>query len=444
MNPNKDIKVEIQNFIDDIGSKHDILRFLYNMKNTDFDKTKDKIFYSGPYWDNNEIIAIFETVLRGKWLVSGEKVNKFQRQFSKTFNHKESVMVNSGSSANLIMIEALKKYYSWEKGDEIIGSVVGFPTTTAPLVQTGLKPVFVDINMSDLNLDIDEIEKKITDKTRAIFISPVLGNPPDMDRLTLIAEKHNILLVLDNCDSLGSKWNSKELSEYCVASSCSFYPAHHITTGEGGMVSSKNEELIELARSFVNWGRDCYCVGSANLLPCGTCKKRFSKWIPNLDFVIDHKYLFSNIGYNLKPLDLQGAIGIEQLKKFPEIHQKRRSNKEKIEKFFEDNVKGVRVIKEKQDAETSWFGVPVICDSSDIRADLVAYLEDNRIQTRMYFAGNLLLHPGYQELGDASEFLNGNKVLELVFFIGCTPTYSDSMLDYIEEVLKNYQLSVSN
>jgi len=438
------VRKEINNFLKDMEDKYDILHFLYNMNKNDFDKSKDKVYYSGPYWDSAEIVAIFETILRGKWLVSGEKVNKFQRQFSKLFNHKESVMVNSGSSANLIMIEALKSYYSWSTGDEIIVSAVGFPTTTAPLIQTGLKPVFVDINMSDLNFDLDEVEKKINNKTKGIFISPVLGNPPDMDRLSLIAEKYGVLLILDNCDSLGSKWDSKNLSEYCVASSCSFYPAHHITTGEGGMVSSKNEELIELARSFVNWGRDCYCVGSANLLPCGTCKKRFSKWIPELDFVIDHKYIFSNIGYNLKPLDLQGAIGIEQLKKINTIHQKRRINKQTIDKFFEDYVDGIRVVKEKPKAETSWFGVPIVCESAEIRAPLVSHLEENRIQTRMYFAGNILLHPGYKELGDASKYPNANKVLEKVFFLGCTPTYSDSMINYIEEVLQNYKLSIAS
>ncbi|MBT3738767.1 MAG: aminotransferase class V-fold PLP-dependent enzyme [Candidatus Marinimicrobia bacterium] len=438
------IRENIKNFIVKTEENHDILNFLYNMNKSDFDKSKDTIYYSGPYWDHSEVVSIFESILTGKWLVSGEKVNKFQRQFSKIFNHKDSVMVNSGSSANLIMIEALKKYYSWKAGDEIIVSAVGFPTTTAPLIQTGLKPVFVDIDMSDLNFDIDEVEKKITNKTKGIFISPVLGNPPDMDRLNSIAEKYDVLLILDNCDSLGSKWDSKNLSDYCVTSSCSFYPAHHITTGEGGMVSSKNEDIIEIARSFVNWGRDCYCVGSANLLPRGTCKKRFSKWIPGLDFAIDHKYIFSNIGYNLKPLDLQGAIGIEQLKKISKIHKKRRINKKKIDKFFEDNIDGIRLVREGEKAETSWFGVPIICDSAETRAKLVSYLEENRIQTRMYFAGNILLHPGYKELDDASKYPNANQVLEKVFFVGCTPTYSDSMISYIEEVILNYKLSCAN
>ena len=442
MQRNTEVKKKIENFVLGVEKEHDILHFLYNINNkNDFDKLKDTLYYSGPYWDHSEVVAIFDAILTGKWLVSGENVKKFQDQFSKVFNHKDSVMVNSGSSANLIMIEALKKYFSWKGGDEIILSSVGFPTTTAPLIQTGLKPVFVDITMSDLNFDIDEVEKKITNKTKGIFISPVLGNPPDMDRLSLIAKKHDILLILDNCDSLGSKWKSKPLSDYCISSSCSFYPAHHITTGEGGMVSSKNKELIELARSYVNRGRDCYCVGSANLLSCGTCKTRFSQWIPELDFDIDHKYIFSNVGYNLKPLDLQGAIGIEQLKKIDDIHSKRRLNKKKIDKLFEDNINGIRTVKENKKAETSWFGVPIICESAEIRSKLVSYLEENRIQTRMYFAGNILLHPGYREFDDASKYPNANMVLENVFFVGCTPTYSDSMIYYLEEVLQNYEAS---
>jgi len=301
---------EILNFIEKLGNDHQILKFLYNMKNQEFDRTKDSVYYSGPYWDNDEIAALFETVLSGKWLTSGAKVDKFERNFSKKFGHTSSVMVNSGSSANLVMIAALKKYFSWNDDDEVIVSTVGFPTTIAPLIQNKLKPVFTDINMQDLNFNIHEVENKITNNTKAIFISPVLGNPPDMDKLVLISKKFGISLLLDNCDSLGSKWDKKELTEYVVSSTCSFYPAHHITTGEGGMISSNHEEIIELARSFAWWGRDCYCVGSANLLPNGTCKRRFDKWLQDIDVVIDHKYLFSNIGYNFKPLDLQGALGI--------------------------------------------------------------------------------------------------------------------------------------
>ncbi len=433
------MKDEISNFIEKLGNDHQILNFLHNMKKQEFDRTKDSVYYSGPYWDNAEIIALFEAVLSGKWFTCGAKVDKFERNFSKRFGHKSSVMVNSGSSANLVMIAALKKYFSWNDNAEVIVSTVGFPTTIAPLIQNNLKPVFTDINMQDLNFNLQEVESKITKKTKAIFISPVLGNPPDMDKLVELAKIYEINLLLDNCDSLGSKWDNKELSEFVVSSTCSFYPAHHITTGEGGMVSSNQEEIIELARSFAWWGRDCYCVGSANLLTNGTCKRRFDKWLQDVDIVIDHKYLFSNIGYNLKPLDLQGALGIEQLKKFDQIHEKRRSIKKIISLFIANNVANVRVIDENKKAETSWFGVPIVCDSPGLKKHLVKHLEENRIQTRNYFAGNILLHPAYRDMDEASNYPNANKVLETVFFIGCSPTYSNKMLEHIESVFKKFE-----
>ena len=433
------MKGEILKFIEKLGKDHKILNFLYNMKVQEFDRTKDSVYYSGPYWDNDEIVALFETVLSGKWLTCGAKVDKFERNFSKKFGHTSSVMVNSGSSANLVMIAALKKYFSWNDNDEVIVSTVGFPTTIAPLIQNKLKPVFTDINMQDLNFDIHEVENKITNNTKAIFISPVLGNPPDMDKLVLISKKFGISLLLDNCDSLGSKWDKKELTEFVVSSTCSFYPAHHITTGEGGMISSNHKEIIELARSFAWWGRDCYCVGSANLLPNGTCKRRFDKWLQDIDVVIDHKYLFSNIGYNFKPLDLQGALGNEQLKKFDQIHEKRRSIKKRISLFIKNNISNIRVIDENKKAETSWFGVPIVCDSPNLKKHLVKHLEQNRIQTRNYFAGNILLHPAYRNIDDASYYPNANKVMETVFFIGCSPTYSEEMLEYIESVFEKFE-----
>jgi len=259
-------KQQIDEFIKKLTEEHDNLpKFAYNNKK--FDK---KVFYSGPFFDEEEISAIIETLVFGKWFSSGENVYKFENGFSKKFNVSWSLMVNSGSSANLVMIAALKKFFKWKDGDEIILSVVGFPTTLSPIIINGLKPVFVDIEMDTLNFDVDKIEEKITDKTRAIFISPVLANPPDMNVLMELELKYNIKLILDNCDSLGSKWKNEYLSMYTVASSCSFYPAHHITTGEGGMVSSTTKEIVDIARSIAWWGRDCYCVGMANLLPNGT------------------------------------------------------------------------------------------------------------------------------------------------------------------------------
>jgi CDP-6-deoxy-D-xylo-4-hexulose-3-dehydrase len=417
-------------------SGEDLFPYLAN-KGKNFDSSVDTVYYSGPFWDTEEVQIAIETLLKGKWLTSGENVNKFERRFSKQFGFSESLMVNSGSSANLVMVAALKKYFGWQDGDEIIVSVVGFPTTVSAIIQNNLKPVFVDVTWKDLNWDLEKIEDLISEKTRAVFSSPVLGNPYDLDVLIEILEKHSLLLISDNCDSLGSKWNGKYLTEYSIAASCSFYPAHHICTMEGGMVSSKNTDLVKLARSYAWWGRACYCVGKQNLLPNGTCKERFSNWIPSCPVKVDHKYVFDNIGYNLKPIDLQGAIGIVQLEKFDQIERLRKQNKLRIDKIF-DKIPGCHVIKSLPKSETSWFGAPIVCGESELKSSLVAHLEANRIQTRNYFAGNLLMQPGYSHLGNFENFPIASQVLEKVFFVGVSPTITSEMLDYVEKVVDDF------
>jgi len=346
-------------------------------------------------------------------------------------------MVNSGSSANLVMFAALKKHFGWKDGDEIIVCACGFATTIAPIVQNGLKPVFVDIDWTDLNWDLEEVEKKITSRTVAAISSPVLGNPYNVNKFVDLCRRKSIAVIADNCDSLGSKWSGNYLTDYAVAASCSFYPAHHLCTIEGGMVSSNEKGIVDLARSFAWWGRDCYCVGAQNLLSCGTCGKRFDRWLKDYDGIVDHKYIFSNMGYNLKPLDLQGGVGSVQLTKFEEIHKLRRKNKEAIQSILE-KIPGVRVVNELPQAETSWFGVPTICDTKELKESLVAFLEKNKIQTRNYFAGNILLHPGYSHLDDAKKYPKANQVLDKVFFLGCSPTINESMIDYIDQVVTKF------
>jgi CDP-4-dehydro-6-deoxyglucose reductase, E1 len=370
----------------------------------------------------------------GSWIVSGEKVEIFQNEFSKRFNVGYSHMVNSGSSANLVLITAMKKKFNWKSDDEIIVSPVGFPTTIAPIIQNGLKPIFVDIELNTLNFDVNLIEKKITTKTKAIFVSPVLGNPPDMNKLVEICNKYNIVLLGDNCDSLGTKWNGNLITDLYYAWTTSFYPAHHISTGEGGMVCSNDEDFIKTTRSISWWGRDCYCVGANNLLECGTCGKRFDNWIPEYDGVIDHKYLFTNVGYNLKPLDLQGAIGSVQLKKFDMLESRRREYKAIIQKSIENNIKEVRVINSLDLSDPSWFGVPIYCESQNVKEFLVSHFEANKIQTRNYFSGNILLHPGYSHLDNYKDYPNSNLALSNVFFLGCSPLYNDKVLNYIDKV----------
>jgi len=427
--------IELKNIQGMLGNH--VAPYIYNAKS--FEPGKTPIYYSGPYWDEKETLAAIDTFLNGKWITTGEKVHKFERQFSKRFNVKHSHMVNSGSSANLVLIAALKRRFNWSDDDEILVSPVGFATTISVLYQHRLKPVFVDIEWDTLNFDLDKLEAKITPRTKAIFVSPVLGNPPDMDRLLEIATKHNIQLVGDNCDSLGSKWGSEYLSEYYVAFSNSFYPAHHISTGEGGMICTNDDELKKLFVSISWWGRDCYCIGSANLLSCGTCGNRFDKWLDNYDGVIDHKYVFSEMGYNLKPLDLQGAIGLEQLIKLDEIEANRRTSHDRLTKIFTDNIPGLRAPQSLDKADPCWFGTPFICDEPGLKHRLVEYLEANKIQTRNYFAGNILLHPGYSFLDDSNLYPEANKVLDKVFFIGAAPHYTEPVFEYIEQVIKEFK-----
>jgi CDP-6-deoxy-D-xylo-4-hexulose-3-dehydrase len=434
---NEDVNVQIENLINNLGKDFNTLKYVYN-KNK-FIPGETPVYYSGPYWDSQEITEAIKSLILGSWLSAGENVDLFEKLFSIKFNQRHSVMVNSGSSANLLLIAALKKVFNWKDNDEIILSVVGFPTTLSAIIVNKLKPTFVDIEFDTLNFDLSLIEKKITPKTKAIFLSPVLGNSCDIDFLLNICNKHNIMLVLDNCDSLGSKWDGKYLNEYASASSCSFYPAHHITTGEGGMVSSNNYEIVKTARSLAWWGRDCSCVGSQNIVPDGICKKRFSKWLPDSDKIIDHKYFFVNLGYNLKPLDLQGSIGKVQLEKFEEIHSKRIISKNSIQKIFEKYIPEVKIVKELPKASTSWFGTPIICKDYEFKQKLVSYLEKNKIQTRNYFAGNILLHPAYKEFDNFKDYPIANKVLDEVFFVGASPHYGEEIFNYFETVLKNFK-----
>ena len=426
----------IKNFIS-TAKERDLDLFPYLANKKSFDPTKDTVYYSGPYWNDEEPTTIIESVLKGKWLPAGEKVNKFEQEFSKMFGFDKSIMVNSGSSANLVMLAALKKYYGWADGDEIIVCCCGFATTIAPIIQNNLKPVFVDIDWTDLNWDIEQIASKITKRTRAVFSSPVLGNSYDLEWLLDICESYQIHMISDNCDSLGSTYKGNYLTTYSAAASCSFYPAHHISTMEGGMVSSNIADIVDLARSFAWWGRGCWCVGAQNKLPNGVCGKRFDNWLGEDIGTVDHKYVFGVAGYNLKPLDMQGAVGSVQLKKFKEIHQIRRSNKAKLDAIF-NKVDGLRTINELEDAETSWFGVPIVCKNKKQKTALVKHLEDNRVQTRNYFAGNILQHPGYRGLDDASKYPQANQVLDKVFFVGCSPTITEEMIDYVDQVVMSF------
>lgn len=431
------IDEKIKDLINELGSEFKVLEYVYNAEK--FIEGVTPIYYSGPYWDEREVIAAIKTLLVGKWLSSGDNVQQFEIELAKKVNQKYGLMVNSGSSANLIMIAALKKYFKWEDNSEIIVSVVGFPTTISVISQNNLKPIFIDIEMNTLNFDIDKIEKKITDKTKAIFVSPVLGNSPDFDKLNAICVKYNLQLILDNCDSLGSKWKGKFLNEYAIASSYSFYASHVISTGEGGMITSNNKKIIDIARKLITWGRECFCSSTENLLRNGICKHRFDKWLKNYDGIIDHKYVFGTMGYNLKTLDLQGSIGLVQVDKLEEIYKNRINSKVTIGNLLEKHIADIRVPKElNDDSQTVWFGTPIICKDKIQKDRLVDYLEKHKIQTRNYFAGNILLHEGFEHLDDYKNYPEAMKVLDLVFFIGAAPHYGEEVFNYIEKILKGF------
>jgi CDP-6-deoxy-D-xylo-4-hexulose-3-dehydrase len=272
------------------------------------------------------------------------------------------------------------------------------------------------------------------------MLAHTLGNPFNLDVIKEVCKKNNLWFIEDCCDALGSTYQGQMVGTFGDISTLSFYPAHHITMGEGGAVFTNNAELKLIAESFRDWGRDCYCVGPANLLACGSCGNRFDKWIPDVDVTLDHKYVFSNIGYNLKPLDLQGGMGLAQLKKVDDFNAKRKHNKIAIQSILDKNIAGLSFPISYLEADVSWFGVPVICKNKDIKEKLVALLENNGIQTRNYFAGNILLHPAYKHLEDANNYQNANKVLESVFFLGTSPTITQLNIDYIEKILSGKSL----
>lgn len=430
----KEIRNKIANLVEDVG----LPPYLY----TDPDRFiagATPVLYSGMFWDKEEIINGVEAFLSGSWIASGENVKKFEKQFANKIRDRYGVMVNSGSSANLILVTSMKEYRSWKDGSEIIVSPVGFPTTIAPISQNNLKPVFIDIEMDTLNFNVDLVEEKITDKTVAIFLSPVLGNPLDMDRVVEICNHHKIDLILDSCDSLGSKWREKYLTEYAIASSHSLYASHTLSTGEGGLITTSNPDIARIARQLIAWGRDCWCSSTQAMSKNGACGKRFDKWLKNYDGIVDHKYFFRLRGYNLKPLDMQGAIGLAQIKKIDEIFERRINSKNILDKLFSKYIDGVRMPQPLENSKPVWFGTPIVCETKELKNELVQHLENNLIQTRNYFAGNLLLHPGYEHLDDWKKYPNANKVLDLVFFVGSAPFYTEKHFQYFEKVLKEFK-----
>ena len=410
---------------------------------------KDFVNYAGAHFNSDEYVAAVESLLKG-WLVMGDNGMKFEREFPKQFGKTGGILTNSGSSSNLLMMAAMtsKRGYNFPKGTKVLMPIAGFPTTLNPTIQMGFTPVFVDIELDTLNLNLDQVEQVLANDPdiKIITFAHVLGNPPDMDRLMELVKKYNLVLLEDCCDALGTTYDGKPLGSFGVMASCSFYPAHHMTMGEGGFVATSDPQQEIILRSFREWGRGCYCVGpEANKLKCGSCGKRFNEWIPELPGeVFDHKFVYDEIGFNLKPIEVQCAMGMVQLNKLDEIHSLRRRNYQLLFNIYEKYEEFFHLPRPQAKADPSWFAFPLtIREGAPFkRNDIVDYLEENLIQTRPYFAGNIMLQPAYSHLMDPHNakvnFPVATHVMLNSYFHGTSAVITPEQIAWIGEKVDGF------
>lgn len=433
MNKEKEIKKEV----------FDKVKEFYKLKKSEenFAPGKKYINYAGRIYNEEEMINLVDSAM-DFWLTAGKYAKEFENKFAEFLGVKYCLLTNSGSSANLLAISALTSPRLLKRqlkpGDEVITTACGFPTTLNPILQNGLIPVFVDVKLGNYNIDTKQVEKAISKKTKAIFISHTLGNPSEMGELSKIAKKFDLWLVEDNCDALGSKYNGRYTGTFGDISTCSFYPAHHITMGEGGAVLTNNCELKKIIRSFRDWGRDCWCELGVD----DSCKKRFSWKIGDLCFGYDHKYVYSHIGYNLKITDMQAAVGLAQLKKLPRFIKIRKGNFTMLYNFLKKYEKYLLLPEIDKKSDPSWFGFPIIVKKTAPfkRNDIVNYLEDNKIATRMLFGGNLLKQPAYKNIKHKTIGIlkNTDEVMESLFWIGVYPGIGKEQIEYIKKVFEKF------
>jgi CDP-6-deoxy-D-xylo-4-hexulose-3-dehydrase len=394
---------------------------------------QSKVPYAGRVFDAREVGNLVDSSL-DFWLTAGPWGQRFEKAMRKFFVAVDFLLVNSGSSANLTMVSALTSPMvarRLERGDEVVTPAVTFPTTLTPIVQNGLVPVFVDCEVGTYNVDPAAVEAAIGPRTRALLIPHTLGNPFDVRRIVALAERHDLYLLEDCCDALGSTWDGKLAGTFGHMATLSFYPAHHMTMGEGGGVVVNRGGLARAAQSIRDWGTDCWCPpGQSN-----TCGKRFEWQLGGLPEGYDHKYIFSNLGYNLKVTDMQAAIGLAQLEKVPEFCAARRRNFRRLHeglRMWEDRLVLPRWLPE---ADPAWFGFPVTVRGGVSRRALVAFLEERRIETRMIFCGNVLRQPGFRDIPHrvAGELTGSDTVMNDTFFVGVYPGLTPAMLDYVIE-----------
>lgn len=422
---------------------------LYNLKKGDeeFIPGESTINYAGRVFDENEIIKLVDSSLEF-WLTAGKYADQFENELASFLGTRYCLLTNSGSSANLLAISALTSPKLGEKqlkpGDEVITTSCGFPTTLNPIIQNNLKPVFIDVEKATYNIQADKIEDALSEDTKAIFIPHTLGNPVNIDKILQISEDYGLWFVEDNCDALGSTYNGRYTGSYGHISTFSFYPAHHITMGEGGALATNNPLLKDIIASFRDWGRDCWCEPGCD----NTCRKRFKWQLGDLPAGYDHKYMYSHIGYNLKVTDMQAAVGVEQLKKLPEFIEARRKNFNIIYESLKPYEDYLILPKWNSNSEPSWFGFPILVKYSApfTRDDMVEYLENNKIATRMLFGGNLIRQPAYQniEFRQVDSLENSDLVMNNLFWIGVYPGIDNAKMDYVVQVLNNFLNTAEN
>lgn len=406
---------------------------------------KSKVNYAGRVFNEKEIVNAVEASL-DFWLTEGRFSEEFAEKIAEFLGIEHVLLTNSGSSANLLAFSALTSEKLGDRrlkpGDEVISVAAGFPATVTPIIQYGLVPVFVDVDFPTYNINIEMMRKAISPKTRCIFIAHTLGNPFNLDAVMELANEHNLWVIEDNCDAFGSAYKGKKTGTYGHLSTISFYPAHHITTGEGGAICTNDPQLANLVRAFRDWGRDCYCMGGEN----NTCGKRFSQQFGNLPFGYDHKYVYSEIGYNLKMTDIQAAIGAAQMDKLPEFCEKRKENFKEWTRIFSKYPQYFILPEATENSDPAWFAFIVTLkkDCPFKRDEMTRFLNEKLIETRNLFAGNMAKQPAFVNknwrLADHLE--NTDLIMNNTFFLGTYPGLTKEMFAYTEGVLANFIASL--
>lgn len=402
---------------------------------------KTLINYAGRVYDEKEITNLVSASL-DFWLTTGRYAQEFEKELAKFLGVKFCLLTNSGSSANLLAVSALTSPLLGRRRlkpqDEVLTVACGFPTTLNPIIQNNLVPVFIDVALGTYNINVKQIEKAITKKTKAIFVPHTLGNPIDISLILKIVKKYNLWFIEDNCDALGSQYKGRYTGSFGDISTSSFYPPHHITMGEGGAVLTNNPLLRRIIMSFRDWGRDCWCEPGSD----DTCKRRFSQKIGNLPYGYDHKYIYSHIGYNLKVTDMQASIGVAQLEKLSGFIEARKKNFRFLYKVFKKYEEYFILAQTSKYADPSWFGFPVLVRETApfTRAEIINYLETNKIATRMLFGGNLIKQPAYSKVKYriSGNLRNTDLVMNNFFWIGVYPGLTSEMLMYIAKMVNQF------